>query len=75
MPQSKTWVYMSHKTDYSGMTVNERLFESAQVAIFDLAARSRNRRKMIDILESVDVRDAEACADAILKNPEKYGYL
>ncbi|MGE4065107.1 MAG: hypothetical protein AB7E79_17210 [Rhodospirillaceae bacterium] len=64
---------MSEKTDYSGMTLNERLFASGQMQVFDLAARRRDRLAMIRILKALDVPDAECSADAILAHPEQFG--
>jgi hypothetical protein len=63
-----------YSTRYAGMTINERLFNSGLVADFDAAARTRSRERMIRILSVLDVEDATQSADAILRNPEWYGY-
>jgi hypothetical protein len=63
-----------YSTRYAGMTVNERLFDSGLVADFDAAVRARSREKMIRILSALDVENAAHSADAILRNPEWYGY-
>lgn len=61
---------------FAGKTVNERLFECGAIADFDLAAKIRNRDKMIEILLGVDLTEGQAIqnADAILADPERYGY-
>jgi hypothetical protein len=59
---------------YAAMTVNERLYVSGLIGAFDAAARSRDRAKMIRILERVDVPEAYRTADAIIADPERYGY-
>lgn len=41
---------------------------------FDAAARARDRAEMIRLLTSVDIEDAAWPADAILQNPQRYGY-
>lgn len=62
--------------NYSGMTVNERLYEASLLDAFDQAAKERNRKWMIEILTSVElnITQAEETTDAILKTPSKYGY-
>lgn len=60
--------------DYSGMTVNERLFTAGLLDAFDRAACSRNRDEMLSILKQVEVDHPESTADSILENPAKYGY-
>jgi hypothetical protein len=60
--------------DYSGMTVNERLFASGLIDDFDRAASARNREEMIAILKRVDVDNPEWTADSIIGSPAKYGY-
>jgi len=65
---------MSDANRYSGMTVNERLFDAGLMEAFDDAAKARNRAEMIRILTDVAVQDAERSADTILLNPQKYGY-
>lgn len=62
------------RIDYSGMTVNERLYVAGLLNEFDAAARSRNRDEMLNILRKVDVANPEQTADAILENPRMYGY-
>ena len=61
--------------DYSGMTVNERLFSAGVMADWDSAAISRNRKCMIELLGRVGLAEhAEKIADTILSNPERYGF-
>lgn len=64
----------SKKSNYAGMTVNERLFAAGIVDEFDDATRARDRARMITLLAQVDVEDAEWSVDTILADPEKYGF-
>ena len=58
------------------MTVNERLFVAGLVQQFDEAISSGDRPRAIGILLRVALSDASAgeTVDAVLANPEKYGY-
>jgi hypothetical protein len=60
--------------DFSGMTVNERLFAAGLLLDFDEAAKHRDRERMINILRQVRVGTPEWSVDTILANPERYGY-
>lgn len=62
--------------DYGGMTVNERLFAAGLVEQFDAAISSGDRQRAIEILVQVSLSDVSAgeTVDAVLANPEKYGY-
>jgi hypothetical protein len=60
--------------DYSGMTVNERLFGAGRLAEFDAAARARDRARMLEILRAVEVQNADQTVDSILRAPEQYGF-
>ncbi len=64
------------KPNYSGMTVNERLFEAELMTNFQAAARAGDREAMILVLTKVALsrEEAGATADAILANPKYYGY-
>ncbi|MCW2414397.1 hypothetical protein [Sphingobium sp. B8D3D] len=53
------------------MTINERLFVSRLIDAFDEAAKSKDRRKMIELLTDIAVEDAVASADAILGIPNR----
>jgi len=58
---------------YTGMTMNERLFEAGLVEEFDAAFRARDRAALIDIYSRVGGGEfAEKSVDTILANPEKY---
>jgi hypothetical protein len=60
---------------YSGMTVNERLYEAGIVNAWDTAAISRNRAHMIELLVQVDLSEqAEEIVDTILADPKRYGF-
>ncbi len=62
--------------NYSGMTVNERLFSANLLSAFDTAAKNRDREKMVEILLKVELTESQAqeTTDTILENPEMYGY-
>ena len=60
---------------FAGMTANERLFAAGLLDAFDQAARRRNRPRMVEILGKVELADqAEEIADAIVAEPERYGF-
>jgi hypothetical protein len=63
-------------TDYSGMTVNERLVISGQLEAWDVAVAAGDRAKMIEILMATDLTEKQAIftADTTLADPAKYGY-
>jgi hypothetical protein len=63
-------------TDYSAMTVNERLVASGLMDEFDAALRARDRTRIMAVLERVALskEDAAFTADTILGNPKRYGY-
>jgi hypothetical protein len=66
---------MKDKPDYSGMTVNERLFSAGLLDSWDEAVRARNRSRMIELLREVDLSyDAEPISDGVLANPKFYGF-
>jgi hypothetical protein len=63
------------KSPYSGMTLNERIVISGHLSEWDAAVYAADRKKMIEILERVDMgNQAESLADQILSNPEFYGF-
>lgn len=63
------------KSPYAGMTVNERLIAAGRLAEWDGAVRTRDRSKMIKILESVDMGEqSSATVDRFLANPTLYGF-
>jgi len=66
----------SSRSNYGGMTVNERLFVAGLMDEFDGAARGRKRDAMIAILMKVALtqQGAEQTTDAILAHPSHYGY-
>lgn len=62
--------------EYSGMTVNERLFAAGLLDAWEMAARARDRDSMVITLKKVAIgdRDAGRIVDAILSNPTMYGF-
>ena len=66
---------MNEKPDYNAMTVNERLFTAGLLAAWDAAVRSRNRDRMIELLNEVELSNqAASISDAVLANPKFYGF-
>ncbi|MCB1936111.1 MAG: hypothetical protein KDF59_09230 [Nitrosomonas sp.] len=61
---------------YSGMTVNERLFEANLISEFDEAARERNKIRMVELLKKLELTESQAneTSEAIIKNPTMYGH-
>lgn len=61
---------------FSGMTVNERLFEAKLLEAFDFAVNKRDKKKLVEILKKVALSEEQANStiDAIFLNPKKYGY-
>jgi hypothetical protein len=60
---------------YAGMTVNERLVVSGQIAAWDAAVARRDRAAMIAVLISTELtaKQAVETTDAVLADPQKYG--
>ena len=60
---------------YAGMTVNEKLVISGQMAEWDGAVAKRDRARMIEILMATELTAEQAASttDTTLGNPEKYG--
>lgn len=56
------------------MTVNERLVNAKLMDAFDMAARSSDRDAMIRLLVAVDIDEPDKTADALLRDPARYGY-
>jgi hypothetical protein len=61
---------------YAGMTVNERLVVSGQLAAWDAAVIRRDRAGMIEVLMSIELsaKQAAETTDTVLANPQKYGF-
>ena len=60
---------------YAGMTVNERLVNSGQMAAWDQAVARGDRARMVEILMATELTAEQAAdtADTTLGNPDKYG--
>jgi hypothetical protein len=66
---------MKEKTpNYSGMTVNERLWHAGLFERWDVALEARDRAELLAILHEVDIADGTETVDAVLAHPERYGY-
>lgn len=61
---------------YAGMTVNERLVVSGQLAAWDAAVIRRDRAGMIEVLLSIELSEKQAAetTDAVLADPQRYGF-
>ena len=66
----------SDKKEYSGMTLNEMLYEAGLMKDFDSAIRKKDKTALIRILKSVNIaeKSASKIIESIFSNPEKYGY-
>ena len=59
---------MTRHVDYSGMTVNERLFAAGLLADWDAALRLRNRARLIVLLSRVELQEqADQIVGDVLK--------
>lgn len=66
---------MSGKEDFSGMTVDERLFAAGLLDRWDAAVCARDRNEMMGVLKQVDMSDeAATTTDAVLADPRRYGF-
>ena len=63
-------------SEFTGMTLNERLATTAQLDAFDTAAKRRDRTEMLRILRSVALEDEDPArtVDLILASPSRYGF-
>lgn len=63
-------------TDYSGMTLNERLYKADLMAAFDSAVRKQDRNRLAEILKRVALEgeDAVYIIDTVLNDPKRYGH-
>ncbi|MDR3412988.1 MAG: hypothetical protein P4L87_18895 [Formivibrio sp.] len=60
---------------YGGMTVNERLYDAGIMDAWDIAAVSRDRDRMIELLGIVELSEqAESITDKLLADPKRYGF-
>ena len=64
---------MTAPSRYSGMTVNERLFDAGLLAMFDAAVSTQDRAELIRLLTEVDVYDAAWSVETILRRSERCG--
>ena len=64
------------KRDLGGMTLNERLFVTGLLDEFERAARARERKAMIRLLERVEFtrRNAEPTVEMILADTKFHGF-
>lgn len=75
MARWNKWELVVPEPKLVGMTTNERLLAAGLMDAFGQAARTRDRDRMIDVLDKVELADqAESIADGILANPKRYGF-
>lgn len=61
--------------NYPGLTLNEMLFAAGLLDAFREAARApRDRARMVELLTQAGARSPTASVDAILRDPERYGF-
>jgi hypothetical protein len=66
---------LNTESKYGGMTVNERLSVAGLIDEWDVAAKSRNRDRMIEVLSKVELsQQAAEITDTVLANPRRYGF-
>lgn len=58
----------------AAMTVNERLHFVGLMDQWDAAARAHDREAMFKILKQVEIIDPAPIVDAVLTDPEKFGF-
>jgi hypothetical protein len=58
----------------AAMTVNERLRFVGLMDQWDAAARAHDRDAMFKILKQVEIIDPAPIVDAVLTDPEKFGF-
>ena len=58
----------------AGMTVNERIAATGRQEAWDAAVRAGDRDAMIALLRRIAVASPGNVADAVLADPEFYGY-
>ncbi len=61
---------------YSGMTINERLFEAGLLRQLHEAARRSGRVRLMSILGQAELSEEQVAetTDTLPAHPEKYGY-
>lgn len=61
---------MANEKNYSGITLNERLYDAGLLDDFFKAATRKDRDEMVALLMSIELEkpEAEKTADAVLKN-------
>jgi len=64
------------KNKYSGMTLNEMLFEAGLIKEFDKAVKEKNELALIQILQKVNIsaKNGKKIIKTIFNNPGKYGF-
>ena len=63
------------RSNYAGMTTNERLFVAGLIDDWDTAIEAHDRQAAIEVLGQVGLADqAASIVDTTLANPAKYGF-
>lgn len=64
------------EAELKAMTVNERLYVMGLLEEWDVAAKAKDREKMINILSrcAMTKEEYEGTISAVLNNPAKYGF-
>lgn len=63
-------IHMTSEKNYSGMSVNERLYDAGLLDDFFKAANKKDRNEMVALLVSIELErsQAEKAADTVLNN-------
>ena len=63
------------ESKFDGMTTNERLFAAGLLDDFERAAKSKDPKRMVEILSRVGLASqAEWITEVTLSDPHKYGF-
>lgn len=67
---------MDKKKQYTGMSLNEMLFDTGLLKEFDIAIKDKNEAELINILSKVNIslESAKKIIKTIFDDPIKYGF-
>ena len=64
------------KNKFSGMTLNEMLFEAGLIKEFDKAVKEKNETALIQVLQKINIptQNAKKIINTIFNDLKKYGF-
>jgi hypothetical protein len=64
------------KNKFSGMTLNEMLFEAGLIKEFDKAVKEKNESALIQVLQKINIptQNAKKIINTIFNDLKKYGF-